>query len=36
MKYFMVLAAFVLPLFAGTVQGEIYRYTGSRGQACTI
>jgi len=31
MKYFLVLAAFVLPLFAGTVQGEIYRYTDSKG-----
>jgi glutaredoxin len=31
MKYFMVLAAFVLLLFAGTAQGEIYRYTDSKG-----
>jgi glutaredoxin len=31
MKYYMVLAAFVLPLFAGTAQGEIYRYTDSNG-----
>ncbi|MGA7827040.1 MAG: glutaredoxin domain-containing protein [Geobacteraceae bacterium] len=31
MKYFMLLAAFILPLFAGTAQGEIYRYTDSTG-----
>jgi glutaredoxin len=31
MKYLMVLAAFILPLFAGTAQGEIYRYTDSKG-----
>ena len=31
MKSFMVLAAFVMLLFAETVQGEIYHYTDSKG-----
>jgi glutaredoxin len=30
MKYFMVHATFDLPLFAGTVQGGIYRYADSK------